>query len=89
MLIVQKFGGTSLMDDGRVLTAAGRALQRKQQGDDVVVVVSAQGHTTDQLLSFAQSFSSGHSGREMDAYLAAGEQMSAALMAMAIKSLGG
>lgn len=88
MLIVQKFGGTSLMDDSRILTAAGRAAALKQQGNDVVVVVSAQGHTTDRLVESARAFSAGRSDREMDAYLAAGEQMSAALMAMAIRSLG-
>lgn len=88
MLIVQKFGGTSLMNDERILTAAGRAVELKRRGDDVVVVVSAQGHTTDRMLSSAQVFSGGQCDREMDAYLSAGEQMSAALMAMAIRSLG-
>lgn len=88
MLIVQKFGGTSLMDAQRVLTAAGRAVERKRTGDQVVVVVSAQGHTTDQLVADARAIHSEESRREMDMCLSAGEQISAGLMAMAIQSLG-
>lgn len=88
MRIVQKFGGTSLMDTQRILTAAGRAAGLARQGDQVVVVVSAQGHTTDQLVAQAWELTEQPSPREMDAYLSAGEQMSAGLMAMAIQSLG-
>lgn len=88
MRIVQKFGGTSLMDTQRVLTAAGRAVRLAGQGDQVVVVVSAQGHTTDQLVAWARELTKRPSPREMDAYLSAGEQVSAGLMAMAIQSLG-
>ena len=88
MRIVQKFGGTSLMDTQRILTAAGRAAGLARQGDQVVVVVSAQGHTTDQLVAQARELTEQPSPREMDAYLSAGEQMSAGLMAMAIQSLG-
>ena len=88
MRIVQKFGGTSLMDTQRILTAAGRAAGLARQGDQVVVVVSAQGHTTDQLVAQARELTEQPSPREMDAYLSTGEQMSAGLMAMAIQSLG-
>lgn len=88
MLIVQKFGGTSLMDTQRVFTAAGRAVERKRMGDQVVVVVSAQGHTTDRLVADALAVHQEGSAREMDMCLSAGEQISAGLMAMAIDSLG-
>lgn len=88
MLIVQKYGGTSLADGEKILTAAGRAVQLARQGNQVVLVVSAQGHTTDELIASARAVNSRGSRREMDAYLATGEQLSAALMAMAIGSLG-
>ena len=88
MRIVLKFGGTSLMDHERILTAAGRVAELWQQGDQVVVVVSAQGHTTDQMIEKAQIFAAGRNDREMDAYITSGEQMSAALMAMALGTLG-
>ena len=88
MLIVQKFGGTSLMDTQRVMAAAQRAVAVTQRGDRVVVVVSAQGHTTDRLVAEAQAVSPTGGAREMDACLAAGEQISASLMAMAIEMLG-
>ena len=86
MRIVLKFGDTSLMDHERVLRAAARAAELAQQGSQVVVVVSAWGHTTDALLQQAAPFPENR--RERDALLAAGEQMSAALMAMALQSLG-
>lgn len=88
MRIVQKFGGTSLMNAKRVLAAARRAVEPARRGDQVVVVVSAQGHTTDQLIVQAQDVCARPGAREMDAYLASGEQQSAALMAMAINALG-
>ncbi len=88
MLIVQKFGGTSLMDPDRIRTAAARAIAKKQEGCQVVVVVSAQGHTTDRLLSQAQAVNPAPSLREMDMCLSAGEQISAALMAMTLEALG-
>ena len=88
MLIVQKYGGSSLADSHRILAAARRVTQCAQQGAQVVVVVSAQGDTTDHLIEGAVSVNPAGSAREMDAYLAAGEQMSASLMAMAIQSLG-
>ena len=88
MLIVQKYGGTSLGDSSRLQTAARRVALLARQGAQVVVVVSAQGDTTDLMIEKAVQVNRRGSGREMDAYLAAGEQMSAALMAMAIGALG-
>ena len=83
MLIVQKYGGTSLADVGLIRKAAQRAAQLARQGHGVVVVVSAQGDTTDRLIAQAAPFGIG-TPRELDAHMAVGEQMSAALMAMAI-----
>lgn len=88
MLIVQKYGGTSLADVGRLQSAARRVTRLAQQGAQVVVVVSAQGHTTDELIKAAQAVNTRGSLREMDAYLSAGEQLSAGLMAMAIGAMG-
>ena len=88
MLIVQKYGGTSLADWEKIRSAAIRITNLARQGAGVVVVVSAQGHTTDAMISTAAQVNRRGSAREMDAYLAAGEQMSAGLMAMAIGALG-
>lgn len=88
MLIVQKFGGTSLADTDRIRTAAKRCTDLVQEGHSVVVVVSAQGDTTDDMIAKATAVNPVASRREMDAYLSAGEQMSAGLMAMAIEALG-
>ncbi len=88
MRIVQKYGGTSLADCGRIRTAARRAAELAQLGHQVVVVVSAQGDTTDEMIEKAVQVNKHRAAREMDAYLAAGEQMSAGLMAMAIGALG-
>ena len=88
MLIVQKYGGTSLADSRRIQAAARRVTRLAQQGAEVIVVVSAQGHTTDELSATAHAINERGSVREMDAYLSAGEQLSAALMAMAIGALG-
>ena len=88
MLMVQKYGGTSLADGEKILAAARRAVKLAKEGNEVVMVVSAQGHTTDQLISKAKQINPQCSLREMDAFLATGEQMSAGLMAMAIESLG-
>ena len=88
MLIVQKYGGTSLADAEKIHTAALRAAGLAQQGHRIVIVVSAQGHTTDQLIGQAALLNPRGANREMDALLASGEQISAALMAMAIGSLG-
>ena len=88
MLIVQKYGGTSVADREKLLCAAERVIAKVRQGHRVVVVVSAQGDTTDEMIRRAAQVNRRGSSREMDAYLAAGEQMSAALMAMALGSLG-
>ena len=88
MLIVQKYGGTSLGDGEKMRAAAKRAASLARQGAQVVVVVSAQGDTTDMMIETAAEVNKRGSLREMDAYLAAGEQMSAGLMAMAIGALG-
>lgn len=88
MLIVQKYGGTSLEDTGRIMAAARRASELAHTGNQVVVVVSAQGDTTDMLIERAAHVNRRRAAREMDAYLAAGEQMSAGLMSMAIGAMG-
>lgn len=88
MLIVLKFGGTSLMDTGRILSAAQKAAALRKQGAQVVVVVSARGHTTDRLLQEAAEIAREAPLREMDVCLAAGEQTSAGLMAMALQTMG-
>ena len=88
MLIVQKYGGTSLGSRERIEMAARRMADLARQGHGVVAVVSAQGDTTDLLIEKAVQLNRRGSAREMDAYLAAGEQMSAGLMTMAIGALG-
>jgi len=88
MLIVQKYGGTSLGDADKIRNAAKRAAQRQGEGHQVVIVVSAQGDTTDLMIEKAAHINKRRAAREMDAYLAAGEQMSAGLLAMAIGALG-
>lgn len=88
MLIVQKFGGSSLADGNRIRRAAKRAIHEARGGNQVVVVVSAQGDTTDHLISAAAAISPAPSKREMDSYLSTGEQMSACLMTMALEAMG-
>ena len=88
MLIVQKYGGTSLQDADKIRKAAKRAAELAGAGHKVVVVVSAQGDTTDLMIEKATQINKHRAAREMDAYLAAGEQMSAGLLAMAIGALG-
>ena len=88
MLFVQKYGGTSLADTSRILTAAHRAAELAKAGHRIVLVVSAQGDTTDMLIEKAAQVNRRRAAREMDAYLAAGEQMSAGLMSMALGALG-
>lgn len=87
-LIVQKFGGTSVADIPCILRCAGRAVEAKRAGNDVVVVVSAMGHTTDELIALAETITDQPHPREMDMLLSTGEQVTIALMAMAIHSLG-
>ena len=88
MLIVQKYGGTSLADGERVRAAARRVADLAHQGAQVVVMVSAQGDSTDMMIGKAAQVNRRGATREMDAYLASGEQMSAGLVAMAVGALG-
>ena len=88
MRIVQKYGGTSLADAEKVKAAAKRVTDLARQGHQVIVVVSAQGDTTDVLIEKALQVNKRGSAREMDAYLASAEQMSAGLLAMAIGAMG-
>ena len=87
-LIVQKFGGSSVRDTERLLRMAHIAKERRDEGCDVVVVLSAQGNTTDTLLKKALELTPSPDGRELDALLASGEQVSAALGALALQTLG-
>src|SRR5256885_363036 len=87
-LIVQKFGGTSVADAERIHSAARRAIAAKEKGNQVVVVVSAMGHTTDELIKMAKQVCDNPPKREMDQLLATGEQVTIALMAMAIHAQG-
>ena len=87
-LVVQKFGGSSLKDAVRVMEAARKAIRAKHAGNQVVVVVSAQGNTTDELIAKAAKITARPSAREMDMLLATGEQVSIALTAMAVQELG-
>ena len=87
-LVVQKFGGTSVADPQKIIAAARKAIARQQAGHQVVVVVSAMGHQTDVLVDLAKQISERPNAREMDMLLSTGEQVSVALFAMAIQSLG-
>jgi aspartate kinase len=87
-LIVQKFGGSSVANPEKILRAARRAIRAQQEGAQVVMVVSAMGDTTDDLLELAAKITDGPPAREMDMLLSTGEQVSVALMAIAIHSLG-
>lgn len=87
-LIVQKFGGTSVANVQRVLNVAEIVTKTYSDGNDVIVVVSAQGDTTDDLLDKAKQINEDASKREMDVLLTAGEQISISLLAIAIEKLG-
>lgn len=87
-LIVQKFGGSSVANAERVMNVASIVTETYAKGNDVVVVVSAQGDTTDDLIEKAQEINPNASKREKDMLLAAGEQISISLLAMAIEKLG-
>lgn len=87
-LIVQKFGGSSVADAERVNNVAGIVTDTYKEGNDVIVVVSAQGDTTDDLIAKAQEINPRASKREMDMLLTAGEQISISLLAMAIEKIG-
>ncbi len=87
-LLVQKFGGTSVGGVERIQAVAKQIAASKDQGHDLVIVVSAMGHTTDELTSLAKAISSNPPQREMDMLLATGEQVSIALLSMALHELG-
>lgn len=87
-LIVQKFGGTSVADAPKIHRAARRAIRAGLEGRKVVMVVSAMGHTTDNLIALAKEVSNNPPQRELDMLLTTGEQVSIALMAMAIAEAG-
>jgi aspartate kinase len=87
-LVVQKYGGTSVGDASRIRAVARRVAQRRRSGDRVVVIVSAMGHTTDELIRLSREVSAAHHPREMDMLLTAGERISMALLAMAIRDEG-
>ena len=87
-IIVQKFGGTSVADTEKIKSVAKIAIKEKENGNDVVVVVSAMGHTTDYLVKMAKDLCPNPSAREMDMLLSTGEGVSIALLAMAIQSQG-
>src|SRR5688500_484034 len=88
-VVVQKYGGSSVADVSRLRQVADRIMRTRQQGHDVVVVVSAMGDTTDELLAMAQQVSPNPERRELDMLLTAGERISMALLSIAIRDLGG
>ena len=88
MLIVKKFGGSSVANKGRIYNVADRCIEEYQKGNDVVVVLSAMGDSTDHLIQMAADINPKAKKRELDMLLATGEQTSVALMAMAIQARG-
>ena len=88
MLVVQKFGGSSVANAERVFNVAGRIAETYDKGNEVVVILSAQGDTTDDLIEKAHEINPNPSKREMDMLLSTGEQQSVALMAMALQKMG-
>lgn len=87
-LIVQKFGGTSVADTTKILAAARKAIREVKAGNQVVMVVSAMGKNTDHLISLAKEITDRPNTREMDMLMSTGEQVTVALMAIALESLG-
>ncbi|HCD38710.1 MAG TPA: aspartate kinase, partial [Candidatus Omnitrophica bacterium] len=87
-LIVQKYGGSSVANPEKIKNVAKRVVRYKKKGNDLVVVVSALGDTTDELIELASQISAEPPEREMDMLLSTGEQISVALLAMAIHELG-
>ena len=87
-IVVQKYGGTSVGDANRIRNVARRVITAKQSGSDVVVVVSAMGDTTDDLIKLARQISDKPSAREMDVLLSTGEMVSSTLLAMALENMG-
>lgn len=88
-IVVQKYGGSSVADPEKLKKAAARVMDTQRQGNDVAVVVSAMGDTTDDLLAMAKKVSANPDRRELDMLLSAGERISMALLSMAIRELGG
>ena len=88
MLIVKKFGGSSVADRECLFRVAERCIEEYRKGNDVIVVLSAMGDTTDDLIEKAKLITAEPSKREMDMLLTTGEQVSASLLAMAVNSLG-
>ena len=88
-VIVQKYGGSSVADAQKLQAVAARVMRTRGQGHEVVVVVSAMGNTTDELLAMAKQVSPNPDRRELDMLLSAGERISMALLSMAIRELGG
>lgn len=88
MLIVKKFGGSSVANKERIFNVARRCIEDYQKGNDIVVVLSAMGDSTDELLALARDINPDASKREMDMLLTTGEQVSVSLMAMAMGALG-
>ena len=87
-IVVQKFGGTSLADTNKIKNVAKAVIKEKNNGNDVVVIVSAMGHTTDYLVKLSSEISKNPNKREMDMLLSTGEQVSIALLTMAIQEEG-
>jgi len=87
-IVVQKYGGTSVGSTEKIKNVARRVVRYKEQGNQVVTVVSAVGHTTDQLVQMAREITDDPPKREMDMLLSTGEQISISLLAMAIKATG-
>src|SRR5258708_24726635 len=88
-IIVQKYGGSSVADVDKLRRVAERVMRTRAQGHQVVVVVSAMGDTTDDLLAMAKRVSQNPQRRELDMLLSAGERISMALLSLAIHELGG
>ncbi len=87
MLVVQKYGGSSVANPERIHFVAQRVAQVHTQGHSIVVVVSAMGDTTDDLIKLVQEITENPADREMDVLLSTGEQISMSLLAMALKEL--
>jgi aspartate kinase len=88
-IVVQKYGGSSMADVDKIRMVADRVMRTQRAGHDVVVVVSAMGHTTDELLALAKQVSPNPDRRELDMLLTTGERVSMALLSIAIRERGG
>ena len=87
-LVVQKYGGSSVADAGKIKNVARRIAQARDKGNDVVVVVSAMGDTTDELIKLAYQINAQPDNRELDVLLSTGEIVSSTLLAMALEAMG-